>query len=1675
MTSRITHNPLDPEFRFKSAWVIDDSTVVVPEDTLLQISRDLRGIKLSVASDDLVKWHLLRLASALMRTVASAKISSSHRAAASNAICGFLEQCLISPIDQLKDFCYSASVWSDLLTVYLERSEHAKGKSMRQLLATLASIITRNPNRPAATSIRDKAVERLLGIVFHQEPHSRAKAALHGLEYIVSNDVLETTELMSLFQVWSKGNALPSFSGFGLTDVTNISMEVVAWTTSVEWLTKGILDWIGQPDVAPAAGHVVSALFLKLRRQQSRSYGYYNFLTKLPLWVAPLVNSVHKFPDALDNFKHQVFPGLFKLDLHDYILFIESLGLETMLSDDFQIVGSPATIFLLCALEVGKSMNLVEESDDQGYNHVPSNSAAAAIVLPNALLERLLLQSSTAIRIAALSLLITSVSTTRRFTRQVLSLLRRNMAYLHSDTDANFRSEFLSSTRRLIDRLRGAMSSSSKDLQRLRRFNGNTEPRSRFHRDLVLDHFDPVEASEKVFLDHVEFVNWYMGFLILELEPTAPYQRHITGLKAIYIVFKSGILKEFEGLIETKKHYQLLGRPLLDLLMDPFDDVRNSAAVLINMLPLPVPQAVDGSSENTSGQQMLLIFLGRAQHIAQRTGRADHADGLARSYEILYENLATKNFPFSTVSTSVGTARHSIVESLVSALEDNLTLVRKDLASAVAMNPVHGQIASIRYIFDRPDFYPCLIALTTAELILWKALHERVIECCRTVWYCVREILCDDSPEGFLFDDSEHEVDVGTKDVLSYSWRALKEASALLRTIVSKATHDIQTETSILKDMDFRTIGQLTFVQLAELRHRGAFSTVSMTFSACCERCMRHTEVEISQLPLEWYRDTLSCIRDKASTVTRRSAGIPSLITGILAANQTAGLLNRVIADLYAEARVPVCEEPADKEAIKLPQVHALNCLKAIFTSTKLGPSSEPYVADALELAVGFFDSTVWSIRNCGMMLFRALMDRIFGTNQIFAAEDSSSGKKASKFSPDRYPTLNGLIATMLERSDPATFAPCPDGRMSVDRSSALVEAIFPALEIAQRVGLVGENSQIRPLILRQLANENWLVRTMAARTASSMIPVKGVKDEMAQLFDEELLPHNLLHGRLLYIKYMFRRYFTPQERHHPFDEVESLMSLLERWYHNIFLSDECPFTKAAFLDVVYEVSEKLWMGGYFKSTATAECLVQTLLRRLSRQSSTGADHHGVLGGSNSFLTSASLGISYASIDCLHTALRLSRPAMEHHLESISRQDQDTACEILHRMERYEFGQQHDQCLVASYVVVLQTSLSPKVKAIAATNLAEALEDSPALASICFPLPNSNIASTLEGIQSPNIENPALANAYLHLYGLLLASQINQGATSVQTLGPKLRNWSHLLHYSSNKRKDFDTRYAAAASLAGLKNVFLGNTKVDDELQEIFLGIYLVLYDLLNDDDDEIRLLTARTVSCINLAPEDTGCIVPLAASSCLSKFLSSHYPDSTKLWLGSLLRFIGSNKDLASTLDPDNGTLIGAFRPVCEILREISKENTTLFAEEKQNLFIHEVGETEIWCQILLQLSSTAIARDVRVHIEIWVMEGILALKEKAEGEMDGPLGWTSKPETFALGMRVICMAEVVLYWANLGTSRGHFSGAKLCQALEEFVGVGQQHALHGIWLQRVNSVLKKTASEAQEALEEG
>jgi hypothetical protein len=81
-----------------------------------------------------------------------------------------------------------------------------------------------------------------------------------------------------------------------------------------------------------------------------------------------------------------------------------------------------------------------------------------------------------------------------------------------------------------------------------------------------------------------------------------------------------------------------------------------------------------------------------------------------------------------------------------------------------------------RYIVDGDDFYNLLSTTPVETFFGWKKAHDEILENIQGFWTCIEHILCTDAPEGHVPDEIEDETSLDTKEILSYSWRGLKEA-----------------------------------------------------------------------------------------------------------------------------------------------------------------------------------------------------------------------------------------------------------------------------------------------------------------------------------------------------------------------------------------------------------------------------------------------------------------------------------------------------------------------------------------------------------------------------------------------------------------------------------------------------------------------------------------------------------------------------------------------------------------------------------------------------------------------------------------------------------------------------------------------------------------------------------
>ena len=259
------------------------------------------------------------------------------------------------------------------------------------------------------------------------------------------------------------------------------------------------------------------------------------------------------------------------------------------------------------------------------------------------------------------------------------------------------------------------------------------------------------------------------------------------------------------------------------------------------------------------------------------------------------------------------------------------------------------------------------------------------------------------------------------------------------------------------------------------------------------------------------------------ASLARRSAGIPSLMTGILSADVSNPSFEEVINKLIQIASIE--EHASETDGSSLPQVHAHNCLKEIFKSSLLasiGNKSESFLPQCLELAANSLRAEVWAIRNCGLILLRSLIDCLFGSHESKAMIEAGWDGKANRIHYNRYQTLQKVIVRLLKSVHSI---------MSKTKSSKYAaESVFPALDIIRRAGPPEIlRNELQDHVIAYLPSPVWHVREMAARTLCSCLLHDSWLQTMKQIIEHALSDstgdvQNYVHGVLLSMRLVFEK-----------------------------------------------------------------------------------------------------------------------------------------------------------------------------------------------------------------------------------------------------------------------------------------------------------------------------------------------------------------------------------------------------------------------------------------------------------------------------------------------------------------------------------------------------------------------
>lgn len=238
------------------------------------------------------------------------------------------------------------------------------------------------------------------------------------------------------------------------------------------------------------------------------------------------------------------------------------------------------------------------------------------------------------------------------------------------------------------------------------------------------------------------------------------------------------------------------------------------------------------------------------------------------------------------------------------------------------------------------------------------------------------------------------------------------------------------------------------------------------------------------------------------------------------------------------------------------------------------------------------------------------------------------------------------------------------------------------------------------------------------------------------------------------------------------------------------------------------------------------------------------------------------------------------------------------------------------------------------------------------------------------------------------------------------------------------------------------------------------LKLYVLLYDFLLDDDEDVRNTGATAtseflISTASKGGDDAEVLIPLMVPATRHKLLDLlkyHYHSAPSLWIEAVQRVIAGRP---SPCFSHRST----FPLPRALLQELKKDDTALFAEERQNLYIDEAQEAGVWQEVMLSIDRSAIDSTMLAELARWAAEGLDALIEVAEEEDDGPLGWTSKPDVFTFGVRVLLAAQALLRLSE--DDRLGVDTDGLFLRLGRLVEVGVRSSLRPAWLRSIRETV--------------
>lgn len=779
-------------------------------------------------------------------------------------------------------------------------------------------------------------------------------------------------------------------------------------------------------------------------------------------------------------------------------------------------------------------------------------------------------------------------------------------------------------------------------------------------------------------------------------------------------------------------------------------------------------------------------------------------------------------------------------------------------------------------------------------------------------------------------------------------------------------------------------------------------------------------------------------VDQQANRLTRRSAGLPAMLASILSSDDDTAFHHFV--DSFIAKSWVTAPDQTDQQS--LPQVHAMNTLREVMINSRFRNTILPHVGNLLTLATKNLGSDIWAIQNCGLMLYRSCILRLPREDEC-EPPFSQTRNTDSSFKPVQLAL--GLLRSRTIRSESSAriVSPLPeDGR---DDVPVKVEQKFAALDMLAHINPAnGLKNHIYDRLVELLSSPVWLIRERAAEVLACLIPLEELRERFNECVDISKLyaTQNKLHGTLLFCRQMLKQRLADTSEMSLASTLDEVMQKLVLIMAQIGQRRLAPPVWATLFEIANTVSEQ-----FFRTESRSTPLVlnhEDLLRKA-----------GIRGY---YLPESALTYNFA--------LKLIRS------DRVAPQKNGDFHTILARMVR--------EPNVAKFVLERLLSQGLVFRPHELSHLCRSLsaESHPDVISLLVDMVSLSVErypsdwdirvarQILVFLDECSVWSPSRkigASSLVARARLVSILRLKPGGIPDHdfTISVHEHHLETIVSYAARDEMDTYVRLQAAKALSAYLPVLPGAGIAG-------FGLLFTLRGLLNDDDEDVRSLSAHTASTFlgrgNISLQ-LGVLADGASASAvcaqLEDYLRSIVCECTlePEFLFHRLLDVSPEISLASYL---------MASPVNLRLNMIRTESRALFAVERQNLYIDELQEVHFWSSVweIMAKQSPQLPEKVKIALSSWVVDGlstILAMLGEI-GEVSPMLSnLTHDLDTLLLILRVVGTAKAYVALLVNETQDPDSTCQKISQQLQDLMVLSSRFHLTPELTRTIDGALKR------------